>query len=42
MTNRELRGYDTAIQDIKDFEDKKYILQMFFMIKNINYNIRYF
>ncbi len=30
MTNRELRGYDTAIQDIKDFEDKKiYPLDVF-------------
>ena len=30
MTNRELRGYDTAIQDIKDFEDKKiYHLDVF-------------
>ena len=30
MTNRELRGYDTAIQVIKDFEDKKiYPLDVF-------------
>ena len=30
MTNRELRGYDTVIQDIQDFEEKKiYHLDVF-------------
>ncbi len=30
MTEQELRGYDTALQDIKDFEDKKiYPLDIF-------------